>query len=90
VSGGRVTGAGWADPAADIPSHGFAPDGLSCPGLCVINCTNNNEPFGFHPGGVVGVFGDGSVRFIREQISPAAFAALITRAGGDVVTGDGF
>src|SRR5262249_26069166 len=59
VEGGRVTGAGWADPANDFPLHGFSRDGLSCPGPCPMNCTNNNEAFSFHPGGVNAVFADG-------------------------------
>src|SRR5262245_45544741 len=34
VTNGRVTGAGWADDASDIPLHGFTPDGLHAPGPC--------------------------------------------------------
>lgn len=89
VSGGRVTAGGWADPAGDMPPHGFAWDGLSCSGTCVMNCTNNNEPFSFHPGGINALFGDGSVRFLTEKVDPAKFAALVTRAGDEVVSPDG-
>lgn len=32
------------------------------------NCGPNDEPFSFHPGGVNCVFGDGSVRFLRDNI----------------------
>src|SRR5262245_37454879 len=45
VTNGRVTGAAWADPANDLPIHGFTFDGLTAPGLCPMNCTNNNEAF---------------------------------------------
>jgi hypothetical protein len=31
------------------------------------------------------VFADGSVRFIRDSISIRTYAALITRAGGEVI-----
>ena len=31
VVNGRVTGAGWADPASAVPLHGFTADGLKCP-----------------------------------------------------------
>lgn len=38
-----------------------------------------------HPGGVNALFGDGSVRFIRNSISPFTWEALGTREGGEVV-----
>ncbi len=85
VIDGRVYGAGWADIACSIPLHGFTYDGLSGPGPCPINCTNNNEAFGFHPGGVDAVFADGAVHFLSETMNIAVYAALITRAGGEVV-----
>ncbi len=90
VTGGRVRGAGWADPAIQIPVHGFTHDGLSCPGPCAINCTNNNEAFSFHPGGVSAAFADGGVRFLSETTDIATYAALITRAGGEIIAEGGF
>ena len=85
VVDGRVKGAGWADTYNVIPLHGFTRDGLSAPGPCPINCTNNNEAFGFHPGGVNVAFADGGVRFLSETIEIKTYAALITRAGGEVI-----
>ena len=41
---------------------------------------------GSHPGVVVAVFCDGSVRPVRYSIDPAVFAGLGTRAGGETVT----
>jgi len=38
-----------------------------------------------HTGGANFVFGDGSVRFIRDSINPTTFSALGTRARGEVV-----
>jgi prepilin-type processing-associated H-X9-DG protein len=87
VINGRVQGAGWADYVNAIPLHSSSPDGLTMPGPCPINCTNNNEAFGFHPGGVNGVFCDGSVRFISENVGLAVYAAMITKAGREALGG---
>ncbi len=34
--------------------------------------------------------GDGSVKFIKQTINPAIYTALGTRAGGEVVSADGY
>ena len=62
-----------------------APDGATKPGPCAINCTNNREPFSFHPAGINVVFADGSVRFLQEDMDIRVFARLATRAGEEVV-----
>jgi len=86
VINGRVSGAGWADRSNSIPLHGFTRDGLRVPGPCAINCTNNNEAFSFHPGGVDALFGDGRVKFISENLGIAIYAALITRSGKEALS----
>jgi prepilin-type N-terminal cleavage/methylation domain-containing protein len=58
------------------------------PGNCVINCHNDNETYSFHPGGAMHVFADGGVRFVRESITPATYAALITAAGGSLTAAE--
>jgi prepilin-type processing-associated H-X9-DG protein len=85
VSGGRVLGAGWADRSSSIPIHGFTDDGLSVPGRCAINCTNNNEAFSFHPGGLMVNFADGRVRFLSEQTTLDVYCSLVTCRGNEVV-----
>ncbi len=45
---------------------------------------------GHHPGGINVLFGDGSVRFLRETIDAKMIKALFTRNGGEVIGGDGF
>jgi prepilin-type N-terminal cleavage/methylation domain-containing protein/prepilin-type processing-associated H-X9-DG protein len=46
------------------------------------------EAYGFHPGGANFVFGDGSVKFVKETVSIRIFASLVTRAGGEIVSSD--
>ena len=41
-------------------------------------------------GGGTAVFSDGSVHFLKASISIRVFARLVTRAGGEVVSGDDF
>jgi prepilin-type N-terminal cleavage/methylation domain-containing protein/prepilin-type processing-associated H-X9-DG protein len=43
-----------------------------------------------HPGGVNALFGDGSVRFLKNSIQGATWRALGTLEGGEVVSGDAF
>ena len=67
-------------------------DGLTMPSTdcCVINCNNRMNFYGFHTGGVNAVFGDGSVHFMQQSIAPGVLAALVTRAGREVIDGSAF
>ena len=85
VSNGRTKGGGWADPANMVPVHGFNEDGLTCIGPKPINMTNNNEAYSFHVGGMNVNLGDGSTRFITEQIDLETYASLITMASHEVI-----
>jgi lipid-binding SYLF domain-containing protein len=60
--------------------QGSTPDGAAKLGPCAINCTNDKEPFSFHPSGVGAVFADGSVRFLQEDMEIRTFARLRTEA----------
>ncbi|MGE3821867.1 MAG: DUF1559 domain-containing protein, partial [Isosphaeraceae bacterium] len=45
---------------------------------------------GFHPGGVLILTGDGSVRFVKDTVDLATWRALSTRAGGEVISADAY
>jgi len=45
---------------------------------------------GRHPGGMNVVLGDGSVRFIKESISPSTWWAIHTMASGEVISSDSY
>jgi prepilin-type N-terminal cleavage/methylation domain-containing protein len=90
-------GTGWADPDKNMSVAGWVNGGSllyaassATPSgtysLAPINGTNDSEPYGFHEGGVMVVMGDGSGRFISENIDMNVFGALCTRAGGETAT----
>jgi prepilin-type N-terminal cleavage/methylation domain-containing protein/prepilin-type processing-associated H-X9-DG protein len=85
-------GIGWADSEGPFSLDGASTDAAreGCGRDCAapMNRKNDNEPYSFHPGGIHVVFADGSVRFVRESIPLTVFAALCTRAAGEVVTND--
>jgi prepilin-type N-terminal cleavage/methylation domain-containing protein/prepilin-type processing-associated H-X9-DG protein len=49
------------------------------------NCGPFEEIFSFHPGGANVLMGDGSCRFLNENLGAAPLRALITRDGGEAV-----
>ncbi len=67
----------WTKPDAELE---FDPDAK--PSLCGAGS--------LHSGGFNTVFGDGSVRFIKNTIAVEVFRALITKAGGEVINADAF
>jgi prepilin-type N-terminal cleavage/methylation domain-containing protein/prepilin-type processing-associated H-X9-DG protein len=77
---------GWADPNAPFSIDGSNTDG-SVPGPCSLNCSNNSEIYGFHTAGANAVFADGSVHFLRQSVDLCVLAALVTKAGSEVING---
>jgi prepilin-type N-terminal cleavage/methylation domain-containing protein len=73
-----AVGTGWADPDS----------GFTVAKEPVINHLNDNEIYGFHPGGVEACFADGSVRFLADSLETVVGIALVTRNGGEVITGN--
>jgi prepilin-type N-terminal cleavage/methylation domain-containing protein/prepilin-type processing-associated H-X9-DG protein len=78
---------GWAAPkGCQMELKGSTFDGVTRPGPCAINCTNQQEVYSLHPGGANILFADGSVHFLKQSIDIRVFARLVTRAGGEVVS----
>jgi prepilin-type N-terminal cleavage/methylation domain-containing protein/prepilin-type processing-associated H-X9-DG protein len=83
-----VTGCGWTGFNNPLAIQGSADNGRVRPGPCALNCTNDGEVYSFHPGGANAVFADGHVQFLRAGMDIRTLAALVTRAGGEIVPGD--
>jgi len=80
-----LTGGPWASRNL-LWGRGATQDGTAFYGECAINCTNDREVYSFHSAGANAVFADGSVHFLQAGMSIRVVAALITRAGGEVVS----
>jgi prepilin-type N-terminal cleavage/methylation domain-containing protein/prepilin-type processing-associated H-X9-DG protein len=60
---------------------------------CVTNANEGQDFNGArsrHPGGINMVFGDGSVRFVKNSISPTTWLALGSIAAGEVLSSDSY
>ncbi len=82
-----ATDGAWAVPGHEIVVSGWNENGSGSAddGSCAMNCTNHNELYSFHAGGVNIAFCDGSVRFLTENVPGEVIGALVTRAGGEVL-----
>ncbi len=87
----------------DIYGTGATGDQLGYLHFCVnepgqgLPCTGvNGELTAFagarskHPGGINVLFGDGSVRFLKQTISPTVWVALNSIASGEVISADAY
>jgi prepilin-type processing-associated H-X9-DG protein len=82
----NVDDAPWASRGNDFGLDGFdLADYEAEAGPCAVNCSNSNEVYGFHPGGAQCCFGDGSVRFVNQNVTTRMFGRLVTRNGGETV-----
>ena len=52
------------------------------------NAGANDEIFSYHPGGANALFGDGSVKFLKESVNLVVLRSLVTLRGGEVVSSD--
>ena len=83
-------GGAWADQFTYSVIAGGQGRGGIRGGTCMVNCTSNNEIYSFHPGGANGLFADGSVHFLKDTLSVPIAAALVTRAGSEIISADSF
>lgn len=85
--------AGTGTPTAAFPevfgdlSNAFPAASFPAPGWN-LNTFGTGAVFSFHSGGVNSLFVDGSVRFVSQSVGPVTFAALVTRANGEVITNE--
>ncbi|HEY1186308.1 MAG TPA: DUF1559 domain-containing protein [Gemmata sp.] len=80
-------GALWADGAYNCGLY----NNVRLPNSPLMDCVQHSNPAwkaarSRHTGGVNVVLADGSVRFVSDSVSPAAWAAVGTRAAGDIPT----
>jgi prepilin-type N-terminal cleavage/methylation domain-containing protein/prepilin-type processing-associated H-X9-DG protein len=80
---------GWSDPNAAFSIDGADPNG-TVPGDCALNCSNNSEMYSFHASGANVVFADGSVHLLPKGMNLCTLAALVTRNGGEVISGNDY
>lgn len=55
-----------------------------CAGTCFVNCNNDSEMFSWHVGGAMVLMGDGSVKYISENMGNLLIGALATGDAGDL------
>jgi len=80
---GRYSGSSCLDHENIMTMHGYDFDGLTSPGPCALNCSNNNEIYAFHPAGAQVLMGDGAVRLLTISMPIRLVARLVTRSASD-------
>ena len=63
---------------------------LDCSSGCGTDFGHLFTPSSIHPGGVNVLFGDGSVRFVKDSINQNVWMSLGTRDGSEVVSSDSY
>ena len=81
----RRPGGLWTHPDNNIRLDGYDSTGTTQFGPCGVNCTNSDEMYGFHSGGISIAMCDGSARYLLDRVDIRVLARLITSAGGEVV-----
>ncbi len=90
----------WAEPDGGFgvsggPNNKFRPMNEASPFLqsgptAGNNAGANDEMFSFHPGGVNVLFGDGSVRFLKDTVNVVTLRGLVSLNGSEVLSADSY
>jgi prepilin-type processing-associated H-X9-DG protein len=93
----HVQGASWVmgEMCCTLYNHVSTPNTATCAGLGFANGNMANMPMQVppssqHPGGVNVLFGDGSVKFVKNTVSLLTWRALGTRNGGETISSDSY
>ncbi len=93
----HVQGASWVmgEMCCTQYNHVSTPNKGTCAGLGFANNSMANMPMQVppssrHPSGVNTLFGDGSVKFIKDSVALQTWRALGTRNGGEVLSSDAY
>jgi prepilin-type N-terminal cleavage/methylation domain-containing protein len=79
---GEASGMHWQ--WADHEAYGIWKPDAECGLSTVMNCTNWDNPYSFHSGGIIVAFGDGSTDFITENIEMDTWVSLFTATADDI------
>ncbi len=91
----------WAEPDGSFgvsgspnnkyrPMRSTSPYAATDPTIAGNNAGANDEIFSYHPGGANVLFGDGSVRFLKDTVNPLVLRGLVTLKGGEVISSDAY
>lgn len=91
--GGYSRGQYWqlGHPHSCAYNHVMTPNTWSCaanPNGTLNNYDGAISASSYHSGGVNILFGDGTVRFIKDSVNPQTWWAIASRADGEVVSAD--
>ncbi|SIO67252.1 prepilin-type N-terminal cleavage/methylation domain-containing protein/prepilin-type processing-associated H-X9-DG domain-containing protein [Singulisphaera sp. GP187] len=89
MAGGMASGRYWhtGHPATGRYNHVMTPNGTSCL-YAPDNGGGASTASSYHSGGVNVLFGDGTVRFVKNTISQTTWWSVATIQGGEVVSSD--
>jgi prepilin-type N-terminal cleavage/methylation domain-containing protein/prepilin-type processing-associated H-X9-DG protein len=94
TSGSISSGEYWWDGHFEtgLYNHIMMPNSWSCDDAANdwVNDAGASDVSSHHPGGVNVLMADGSVRFVKESVSPTTWWALGSRDGGEVVSSDSY
>jgi prepilin-type N-terminal cleavage/methylation domain-containing protein/prepilin-type processing-associated H-X9-DG protein len=83
-----------SSPGTSPPTPGSLCDSMPVQQLACYNQGNQGGEFtgtrSRHPGGVNSLFGDGSVRFVKNSIAPMTWVALGSISTGEVISSDSY